>query len=135
MTYPLTSIEGLLPADAAKLKAAGIRTAAKLLDAAASARGRKKVAAATGLPEDKILDWVNFADWLRVRGMGRTKGEILRAAGVSTLRELTHRNPEKLAESMDRINQQRKLMRGRITGKAVGQLIERARQLPFKITY
>lgn len=135
MNYPLSSIDGLSAADAAKLKAAGIRTASKLLDAAASAKGRKALALATGFSERQLLDWANFVDCMRIKGMGRAKGEILRASGVRTLRELTQRNPAKLAMSMEEINQKRRLVRGRITEQSVGQIIDRARKLPFKITY
>jgi len=135
MNYPLSAIEGLSPTEASRLKRAGVRTAAKLLEAAASAKGRKVLAASTGLSEQKLLEWANFADCMRVKGMGRAKGEILRASGVKTLRSLAQRNPQKLAESMEKINQSRRLLRGKITEQSVGQMIERARNLPLKITY
>lgn len=135
MNYPLSAIEGLTPADAARLKAAGIRTAAKLLEAAASARGRQALACKTGISEQQLLEWANFVDFMRVKGLGRAKGEILRASGVKTLRTLTQRNPARLAEKMQDVNERRRLVRGTITAQSVEQLITRARDLPFKITY
>lgn len=135
MHYPLTIIEGLSAQDATKLKAMGIRTAQKLLDAAASARGRRDLAMATGLPEQKLLEWANFVDCMRIKGMGRAKSEILRASGVKTVRSLAQRNPQRLAESMEAANKARKLLRGRISEQTAAQLIAQARNLPLKITY
>jgi nucleotidyltransferase/DNA polymerase involved in DNA repair len=135
MTYPITEIDGLGAAAAARLKANGIRTTEKLLEAARTMKGRKALAALTGLPAGQLLDWANIADCMRVRGMGKTNIELLRAAGVNTVRDLIHRNPAKLADAMKSANEKRKLTRAHPTEKSVGQMIAHARKLPLKITY
>jgi predicted RecB family nuclease len=135
MTYPLSAIEGLTAYSALKLKSLGIRTAEALLEAARTVKGRKELAAKTGISEQQLLEWANFADHMRISGMGKAKIELIRAAGVTTVRELGLRNPSRLAQSMREANIKRKLVRLLPSEKSVEQLIERARKLPPKISY
>lgn len=133
--YPLSKIDGLGVHAQAKLKAQGIRTTAALLDHASTPKGRKALAIKTGLSEQQLLAWANIADCMRIKGMGKAKAELLRAAGVSTVREFVQRNPGRLAQAMAEANSKRKLVRVLPSEKSVGQLIQRARKLPLKITY
>ena len=135
MTYPLSEIEGLTAYSAAKLKAQGIRTTDALLEAARTMKGRKALAAKTGISEQQLLEWANISDHMRIPGMGKAKIGLVRAAGVTTVRELALRNPSRLAQNMREINDKRKLVRVLPSEKSVEQLIERARRLPPKITY
>jgi predicted RecB family nuclease len=135
MTYSISKIDGITAVSATKLKSAGIRTTEALLEAAHTVRGRKALAAKTGIAEQQLLEWANIADCMRIPGMGKAKAELLRAAGVSTVRELTHRNPARLAQNMKDANTKRKLVRVLPSEKTVGQLIEEARKLPLKISY
>jgi predicted RecB family nuclease len=135
MTYSISQIDGITAAAAGKLKSAGIRTTEALLEAAKTMKGRKALAAKLGISEQQLLEWANIADCMRVPGMGKAKAELLRAAGVSTLREFTHRNPARLAQTMKEANLKRKLVRALPSEKEVGQLIEEARKLPLKISY
>jgi Domain of unknown function (DUF4332) len=135
MTYPLSEIEGLSAYCASKLKAHGIRTTEALLEAARTVKGRKALASKTGISEQQLLEWANFSDYMRIPGMGKAKVGLIRAAGVATVRELALRNPTRLAQNMKEINTKRKLVRVLPSEKSVGQLIERARKLPPKITY
>ncbi len=135
MTYPLSAIDGLSAYHASKLKSLGIRTAEALLEAARTAKGRKELSAKTGTSEQQLLEWANFADHMRIAGMGKAKIGLMRAAGVTTVRELSLRNPARLAQGMKEANTKRKLVRVLPSEKSVEQLIERARKLPQKITY
>lgn len=135
MTYPISKIDGLTVFAATKLKSAGIRTMESLLEAAHSARARKALAARTGFSEQQLLEWANLADCMRIPGMGKAKAELLRASGVNTVRELTHRNPARLALAMKEANTKHKLVQVLPSEKSVEQLIEKARQLPLKISY
>jgi predicted RecB family nuclease len=135
MTYPIAMIDGLNAQAAAKLKSVGIRTTAGLLEAARTLKGRKALAAKTGLSEQQLLEWANIADCMRIKGMGKAKAELLRAAGVTTVRELVHRNPERLAQAMKEANDKRKLVGVLPSGASVKRLIENARKLPLKISY
>jgi predicted RecB family nuclease len=135
MTYPISKIDGLTAFAASKLKSAGIRTMESLLEAARTAKGRKKLSAETGFSEQQLLEWANLADCMRIPGMGKAKAELLRASGVNTVRELTHRNPSRLAQAMRDANDKRKLVQILPSEKTVEQLIQKARKLPLKISY
>ena len=135
MTYPLSAIDGLSAYAASRLKSLGIRTAEALLEAARTVKGRKELAANTGISEQQLLEWANFSDHMRIPGMGKAKIGLIRAAGVTTVRELGLRNPSRLAQSMKDANIKRKLVRVLPSEKSVEQLIERARKLPQKISY
>jgi len=135
MTYPLSAIDGLTAVSASKLKSQGIRTTAALLEAARTVKGRKALAAKTGLSEQQLLEWANFSDYMRIPGMGTAKVGLVRAAGVATVRELALRNPARLAQNMKDLNIRRKRVRVVPSEKSVEQLIAQARKLQPKITY
>jgi predicted RecB family nuclease len=135
MTYPISEIEGLPAFAANKLKAQGIRTTDALLEAASTVKGRKALSAKTGISEQQLLEWANVSDYMRIPGMGRAKVGLVRAAGVTTVRELAYRNPARLAQSMREANDRRKLVRILPSEKSVGDIIAKARKLSPKITY
>src|SRR5437879_12708823 len=135
MTYPITEIDGLTAFCASKLKSFGIRTTDRLLEAARNVKGRKAMAAKTGISEQQLLEWANFSDYMRIPGMGKAKVGLVRAAGVPTVRELALRNPARLAQNMKDVNTKRKLVRVMPSEKSVGQLIAQARKLPPKISH
>ena len=135
MTYPLTQIEGMTAFAASKLKKLGIRTTEALLEAAHTAKGRKELSAKSGISEQQLLEWANICDYMRIPGMGKAKTGLLRAAGVTTVRELALRNPARLAQNMKDINIRRKLVHVLPSEKSVEQIIQKARKLQPKITY
>jgi predicted RecB family nuclease len=135
MTYPLSEIEGLTAYSALKLKSLGIRTTDALLETARTAKGRKLLSAKTGISEQQLLEWANFSDYMRIPGMGRAKAGLIRAAGVTTVRDFALRNPSRLAQNMKDVNTKRKLVQVLPSERSVGRLIEQARKLPPKISY
>jgi hypothetical protein len=134
-THPISAIDGLSSSAAAKLKSLGIRTTEGLLEAAGSVKGRKELAAKTGISEQQLLQWANIADYMRIPGMGKAKAGLLRAAGVTTVRELALREPTRLAQNLKAVNSKRKLVHVLPSEKSVEQLIAKARKLPLKLTY
>ena len=135
MTYPISELEGMSAFSASKLKALGIRTTDALLEAASTVKGRKALSAKTGISEQQLLEWANVSDYMRIPGMGKAKVNLVRAAGVTTVRELAHRNPARLAQNIKEVNIKRKLVRVLPSEKSVEQLIAQARKLQPKITY
>ena len=89
----------------------------------------------TGLEEKRLLAFANMADCMRVRGISREYAELLRAAGVDTVKDLKYRNPQNLAQAMAEANKKRKKVRLLPSEKLVVRWIEHARKLPPKITY
>lgn len=134
-SYPIAKLDGISPDIAAVFKSVGIRTTAKLLEAAKNPKGRKVLAARTGFDEKRILRWANMADRMRLTGLGKEYAALLRVVGVDTVRELKYRNPANLAKAMSEANKKRKLVRLLPSEQAVGRWIEQAKKLPLKITY
>ena len=97
--------------------------------------GARRCAAKTGISEQQLLEWANVSDYMRIPGMGRAKVGLVRAAGVTTVRELALRDPARLAQNIKDVNTKRKLVRVLPSEKSVEQLIAQARKLQPKITY
>jgi predicted flap endonuclease-1-like 5' DNA nuclease len=135
MSYAIMDINGIGPLLADKLKKVGIRTTAKLLEAAKSAKGRKTLAARIGVDEKTILRWANLADRMRIKGVGEDYAKLLQAVGVDTVKELKYRNVAKLASAMRDANKKNKLVRLLPSERRVQRWIDHAKQLPLKITY
>ena len=135
MSYPITDIDGIDRETAAILKSAGIRSTGRLLEKARTVKGRKALAAETGIEEKRLLCWANMADRMRVKGVSKEYAELLQAAGVDTVKELQYRNPCNLARAMADANKKRKLVQLLPSEKRVVRWIDHARKLPLKITY
>jgi predicted RecB family nuclease len=135
MSYSISALEDIDPDGAKALKAVGIRTTEKLLEAAKNPKGRKSLAAKAELDEKKLLRWANLADKLRIKGMGTEYAGLLCEVGVDTVRELKYRNPARLAKTMADANRKRKLVRFLPSEKLVTRWVEHAKRLPQKITY
>jgi predicted flap endonuclease-1-like 5' DNA nuclease len=135
MSYAIIDIQGIGPLMAEKLKKVGIRTTAKLLEAAKSAKGRKELAAKIGVDEKTILRWANLADRMRIKGVGEDYAKLLQAVGVDTVKELKYRNVAKLASAMREANQKSKLVQLLPSERRVQRWVDQAKQLPLKITY
>lgn len=100
----LESIEGIGPANAKKLRASGVRSTDSLLKTGGTKKGRKEIAASSGIAERSILEWVNRADLMRVKGIATQYSDLLEAAGVDTVKELAKRRPDNLTAKMKQVN-------------------------------
>ena len=135
MSYSIDELDAVQPGIANKLKSFGIRTTEKLLELAKDTKGRKELATRTGLSPQCLLRFANFADKMRIKGIGEEYAELLEAAGVDTVRELKYRNPANLAKRMAEVNRRLKLVRALPSEKVVIRWIETAKKLPIKISY
>jgi predicted flap endonuclease-1-like 5' DNA nuclease len=125
----LIDIEGIGPAYAEKLSAAGLSTTDDLLERGGTPAARADIAAAIGISEALILDWVNHADLVRVDGVGGEYADLLEAAGVDSALELAQRNPANLTAALEAANEQQHLVRRVPTESEVARWIEHAKTL------
>ena len=135
MSYPIRAIAGIGPAMTARLKTLGIRTTEKLLEASKTAKDRKNLAEKVEVSEQTVLRWANLADRMRIKGVREPYAELLKDAGVDTVRELKYRNPGRLAEAIAAANAKRKRVDQLPTAKRIEHWIADARKLPPKISY
>jgi hypothetical protein len=135
MSRSIEDLKTIGPGVAALFKSAGIRSTGKLLRVAKDPKGRKALAAKTGLDEKCILRSANMADRMRIKGIGEDYAVLLEAAGVDTVRELKYRNPRNLAKAMADANTKRKLVQLLPSEKAIERWIQHAKRLDLVISY
>ena len=126
----IEEIEGIGPAYAAKLDAAGINTTEALLAAGATRSGRKDLADKTGIRAELILEWVNHADLMRIKGVGPEYADLLEAAGVDSPAELAHRNAANLAQTFQELDAARNTVVRIPSAATVAGWIEHAKTMP-----
>ena len=131
----ILKIEGIGPVNAAKLQKVGVRTTEGLLKVAASKAGRRKLAADADISEIQILEWVNRADLMRIKGVGEEYSDLLEAAGVDTVKELRNRNPNNLHQALLDVNAAKKLVRRPPSLSAVQGWVANAKSLAPVITH
>lgn len=135
MAKKITEIEGIGPVYQEKLATAGVKTVEGLLEAGASKTGRKKIAEESGIDESKILDWVNMADLFRIKGVASQFAELLKAAGVDTVKELRTRNAENLHAKLVEVQEEKKITRTVPALSQITDFIEQAKALEPMVTY
>ena len=131
----IITIEGIGPAYAQKLNKVNINTIEKLLKLGASKKGREEISTQSGISETLILEWVNLADLMRIKGIGEEYSDLLEEAGVDTVKELRNRNPENLFKALQETNEQKKLVRRPPAKSQVINWVEQAKELPPLVTY
>jgi predicted flap endonuclease-1-like 5' DNA nuclease len=133
MAYNIIDVEGIGPAFAEKLKAAGVNNTDDILAKGGTQSGRKELADATGIDEGKILTWVNHSDLHRIDGIAGQTSELMEAAGVDTVKELATRNAVNLAAKMQEVNNAKKLS-GRVpSAEKLQKMIDQAKTLDQKV--
>lgn len=131
----LTDIKGITDAQAEKLKAAGATTQESFLEVCGDKKGRKDVAAASGIDEKEILGWLNRADLARIKGVSTQYADLLECAGVDTVPELAQRNGANLHAKMEEINAAQSLVEKMPTSTQVEDWVAQAKALPRAIHY
>jgi len=135
MSNSISKIEGIGPVNKEKLSTAGVITVENLLEKGAGKSGRKEIAASSGIDEKIILDWVNMADLFRIKGIASQFAELLKAAGVDTVKELRTRNAENLYQALVSTNEAKNLTNAVPGLSKVTDFIEQAKNLEPVVTH
>lgn len=131
----IDAIEGIGHKHATTLRKHRVRTTEALLKRGATRKGRRELANETGLPERQLLEWVNRADLMRVKGIGEEYSDLLEAAGVDTVKELRRRNAANLLGAMVDVNAKKRLVRRLPTESMVQRWVDHAKTLDSVVTY
>ena len=131
----IDTIEGIGHRQATKLRKARIRTTEALLKTGGTRKGRKAIADTTEISEKLILEWVNRADLMRIKGVGEEYSDLLEAAGVDSVKELRRRNSANLLSAMIKVNDKKKLVRRLPTESMVDRWVSNAKELDPLVTY
>lgn len=131
----LSEIEGIGEVYEAKLKDAGLTSIENLLEKGGESAGRKALAAATGIGDKLILNWVNRADLARIKGISTQYADLLECAGVDTVPELAQRKAENLHAKMVEVNEEKSLVRKVPALSQVEDWVAQAKGLPRAVNY
>jgi len=114
----IIDVEGIGPKFAEKLHGANIQTTEDLLREGRTPGGRNRLSEASGISTGMLLEWINHADLMQLKGVGSEYADLLEAAGVDTVVELARRNAKNLAAAMADFNTQKEIVR-RVPSEAV----------------
>lgn len=131
----LETIEGIGSKYRDMLREAGIGSVEALLEKGATAAGRRELHETTGIGTEFILNWVNRADLMRIRGVGEEYSDLLEVAGVDTVVELSQRNPENLYRRIIELNEEKQLVRRPPSQSMVESWVQQAKELPRVMSY
>lgn len=131
----IDDVEGIGPAYAAKLTAAGVKDTDAMLAACRTPAGRKALAEKTEISDKLILKFANKVDLSRVKGIGAEFADLLEAAGVDTVPELAQRVPANLAKKLAEVNEAKNLTRRVPAESEVERWVAEAKTLPRALEY
>lgn len=131
----LIDIEGIGAAFAEKLAGVGLHTTADLLREGGTASGRAQLAERSGISEHRILEWVNRADLMRVKGVGEEYSDLLELAGVDSVVELARRVPANLHAKLAEVNAAKQVVRRLPTEAEVAEWITEAKTMGAAVTH
>ena len=131
----LVDIEGVGSVNARKLLKAGVRSTAGLLKKGGTRKGREEIVKIARIDKDLILQWVNHVDLYRIKGVGSEFADLLEAAGVDTVVELSKRDAKKLVETLAKASAKGNLTNRVPTVKMVKGWIAQAKKLPRAVSY
>lgn len=127
--HRIADIRGLDDDVRAKLVGLGIRNAEQLIARAGHAQGRVALAQELGVDRAQITEWVNRADLMRLKGVGRQYSNLLEDAGVDSCKELQHRIPTNLHTRLAEINAAQHVCERTPTLKQVEEWVAEAKEL------
>ena len=131
----IKKIEGIGPKYGSQLSKVGVKTTGRLLKDGTSKRGRTDLASKTGISETLILEWVNLADLMRVKGVGEEYSDLLEEAGVDTVKELRNRVAGNLHQAVLDTNMKKRLVRRPPSLGMVTSWVSQAKKLPPVVEY
>jgi predicted flap endonuclease-1-like 5' DNA nuclease len=122
-------IEGIGKVRGRLLRSVGIQTVSDLLRVGATRRGRQRIAREVGVTYSMVLKWVYRGDLLRIRGVGRQYSGLLESAGITTVTDLSMRNPLALCQRLKVVNKKRNLVRRTPPAKTIEMWVNTAKDL------
>jgi hypothetical protein len=97
----LEKLYDISKAQIAKLGKLGVGSLDDLLVRGSTTEGRAELARRTRISSQRLLNWVHRADLMRLRGVDDDYARVLTRAGVTSVVDLSTRNPTKLAAEVE----------------------------------
>jgi hypothetical protein len=109
MAHKISEIKDLDPAAQAKLEQAHIHTVEDLLKATNTPQQRAGLVKQLSVAPSQLTDWINRADLMRLKGVGKEMANLLEESGIDSCKELQHRKPDHLQAKLKEINDAKKI--------------------------
>ena len=135
MDINIIDIEGIGSKYAKKLELIGIKTIGQLLEKGKKPKGRKEMEKESGIDGSHLLKWIGMADLYRIDGVGKQFAELLKAAGVDTVKELRTRKAENLQATLEITNKEKKLTKAVPSYVQVRLWVEHAKLMKETLSY
>lgn len=122
----LRDYPGIDPGAVAALETAGIHGSPALWEAARSELGRQELEGRTGLPGDKIREFVHLSDLSRIPYVGAIYARAILEAGYGSVNEVARADPEVLEAAIQAANVRLNLYKTRIGTRDIRRLVRMA---------
>jgi predicted flap endonuclease-1-like 5' DNA nuclease len=107
---PIEAIDGVGPAYARKLAAAGVTSTAALVARCDTDSAVARLSRQAGIAERLVSAWAQSADLSRIDGVGPDHMELLNAGGIGTVEQLADINPKELHGRLAAANDEYRLV-------------------------
>ncbi len=125
----LDDIEIITRPEVDRLHKAGISTTEGFLTMAGTPQGRQELSQKSRIEASRLLEFVNRADLMRLKGVGKEYSDLLEEAGVDTVRELAQRAPANLYSKVIEVNDAKHLTRRAPSESQIEHWIAEAKSL------
>lgn len=132
---PLREMLGVDEEYVDKLESVGITHSKHLFNHGRTKVEREKLATATEVPIEDLLELVKLSDLARIRGLGAAFVRLFYEAGADTIETLSGWEPEKLSQAVLKLNEEREITKWVPSLKDVRQYVEMANELAKVIEY
>ena len=135
MSKAIGEMSGMTPDLEKKLGTKGVKDSNQLLELVKTPADRRSLAKELEIDSSQVLNLANRADLARVSGIGAVYADLLKHAGVDTVKELAMRRPDNLHAKMLEINQEKGLTKRDPRPDEVQNWVSQARELPKTLEY
>ena len=135
MQYKISEITSIPNAQLKKLQEQGIKTADALLDAGRTPADRRALAKVTGIQENNLFKWVNYADLSRVDGLAPELTTLLEEVGITTMLDLRGRSPFSLHTKLVNTNRDRNIVEQVPDMLKVADIVNNAKTMEPAVAY
>lgn len=126
----LDSIEGIGLRNVQLLNGAGVHSVENLLSLGRTPDGRRSLSVQAGVTSRRIFGWVKRADLARIKGVGGEYADLLEAAGINTVPDLSSQSPTELRELLNKVNKTKRLVKRVPSISRIEQWVNEAKRLP-----
>jgi predicted flap endonuclease-1-like 5' DNA nuclease len=129
------TIEGIGPTYGGRLRDVGVTSITDLLLAGSTRNERSALANKISVAPTTVLKWISRADFFRIRGVGKQYSDLIVAAGVNNVDDLSRCNPKNLYAKLKDTDRKMNLVKRPPSFNTVKRWIAHAEKLQRIVEY